>query len=172
MAALMFVNSKSSLVFAGGVLVAAGLFASVFTPMEPRVNAESTAPATERPKAEPAVAAPREEPDFQDYEGFDDSEADLIDDTAGFDPSPVTDDFASSDNSFFQAADDEFNNEAAVEQDFDTAQRPTVGAAPQSKLRFKTTQTSQRRPPAKKGMSIEQMKKRLALPPRVNATDN
>ncbi|MEM6584372.1 MAG: hypothetical protein AAF692_01320 [Pseudomonadota bacterium] len=142
--------------------------------MEPKVSAESTAPvpATEEPTAKAAVAAPRKESAFQDYEGFDDSEADLIDDTAGFDPSPVSDDFGSSDDSFFQAADDNFTNEAAVEQDFETSQRPAASAAPQSKLRFKTTQTSQRRPPAKKGMSIEQMKKRLALPPRVKATDN
>jgi len=98
MAIGLIANSKSALMFAGGVIVlavlAAGGLGDRFTPAtEPVEIAEAGAPGdrTERAVASTssqntASADQDDESVFGEYEGY--SDADLIDNTQGFDPTP------------------------------------------------------------------------------------
>ncbi|MEM9312835.1 MAG: hypothetical protein AAGA34_15440 [Pseudomonadota bacterium] len=96
-------NSKNALIFAGGVIACAVLLAttigSQFTPKDqgeaveeqdvPRTRTATASPSRRRPRSTSA-SAPSETEFFGDFEGFADDKA-LIDDTAGFDPSPSDD---------------------------------------------------------------------------------
>ena len=102
MASGLFSSSRTTLFFAGGVIVCVAIAASsLSTDFAPKANgadgevmveasasSESDALAAER-RAEAQQSGQNEESVFGDYEAVADEE--LIDDTAGFDPTPADD---------------------------------------------------------------------------------
>ncbi|MEO0589023.1 MAG: hypothetical protein AAFZ11_00535 [Pseudomonadota bacterium] len=102
MAVAILANIKGALIFAGGVTISAALIAgsmgSQFTPdTRDGYKAEDDAPAQRERLSKPnrsSVAdnpsSPTDQEFFGDFTGFA-QDADLIDDTSGFDPSPQED---------------------------------------------------------------------------------
>lgn len=174
MASVMFVNSKSALVFAGGVILAAGLFASVFTPLEPKQSDAPEEAETEKPA--PKRAAPAKiavsEPVFQNYTGPEGNEDNLIDDTAGFDTSPMLDDTQFSDDDYYDSVDTSQSVDPDLGPDTIASSSASRSRPARSNTQRARSSRGRTRPPAKKGMTIKEMQERLALPPRVSDTDN
>ncbi len=163
----ILINNKNSLVFAGGVLVAAGLFASMFTPPSLDEKDEEQPAAVEATSGPSDIAAPEAQmPIFGEYQGPDDiTEEDLIDDTAGIDPTPDLAPSTSADISAPQTRDESSAKDAPTSGQAEPMAGPRV-------QRSQVTRESEAIPPARKGLTSKDIRERLASPPRVSKTDN
>lgn len=180
-------SSRGALIFAGGViacaLIAAVSLGSNFTP-KPADEAVETSGAgsqanseiddSETQSSEAPQVSQASENVFGDFEGFAD-DGELIDDTAGFDPTP--DDsaivLAEPDRSGF--ADNDFGDDNGGFADAGTGTSSSSQASRSSNGARTSSRSSRPRPPSQtrrtaarpKGISVEEMKKRLAQSPIV-----
>lgn len=171
MAGGLFSNSKTTLIFAGGVIGAAALFAGFLAPAYPVGSAqESEPPAEERiAKAEPNSdqQPAADNPEFGEFAGFAD-DAELIDETEGFDPTPDFDSDIVLPEPNTPSAGFGGTRDSEIVDDDDDEGAPAPRAK-QPKTALASANQQLRRPGVRpQDLSVEQMKRRLATPPRVS----
>jgi hypothetical protein len=172
----MFINNKSALLFAGGVLVAAGLFASAYSPPvadtsgeKQRLDIEERAPAR---AGTPASDTPQT-PEFGDYAPFAaDMEEDLIDDTAGIDPSPGLIPSPTGDASAFPAGGDAFSGTVSAREEAPVSSASSTDRPAPPDGRSGSVRNDATDEMASRGLTNQAIRERLAAPPRISNRDN